>query len=223
MLAAEPADAAELAVLLVRRGGELDRAGERGARALEARQRHGLGRDLVLHVGGAAAPDEPVLDDAAERRHAPLGGVGGHDVEVAHHRECGAGARAVEPRREVLALRQLADQRGLDAVARRGTPAARAHTQSRCRRVGRVDAQQGGEQVDDLALELAPGAVVETILRHAHHPVPWGRGPARRGPAGEGLAATDPRANDSASVLRRANRLGSRAGTSLRHSAGGSA
>ena len=39
--------------------------------------------DHVLHVDRAAAPDVAVLDGAGERVHAPVGGLGGHHVEVA--------------------------------------------------------------------------------------------------------------------------------------------
>ena len=43
--------------------------------------------DHVLHVDRAAAPHVAVLDGTGERVHAPVGGLGGHDVEVAVHQQ----------------------------------------------------------------------------------------------------------------------------------------
>jgi hypothetical protein len=163
-------------VLLVDSGRILDRAGEVGARALEARQRHGLGGHLVLHVGGAAAPHVAVLHDATERRHAPFGGVGRNHVRVAHVGQCGAGAGAVEARDEVLTLRQLADESALDTVARQIIPEDEGAGGLVAGRAGGVDAQKGGEEVDDFALKSIPVVGLETVQRHLHHPCPRGRG-----------------------------------------------
>ena len=120
---AEPLHAAELAVLLVGRGRELDRAGERGARALEPGEGDRLGGHLVLHVGGADAPDEAVLHDAGERRHAPLAGVGRDDVEVSHHRQRAARPVAVQPGHQALPVGELAVELARDAVLRQVAPA----------------------------------------------------------------------------------------------------
>ena len=55
----------------------------------DQRQDH---RVHVLHVDGAAAPDVAVALLAGERVHAPLGGVGGDDVQVPVHQQRGAAA-----------------------------------------------------------------------------------------------------------------------------------
>ena len=54
----------------------------------------------VLHVDGAAAPEQAVLDHAAERVDRPVGGIGRNDVEVAVHDERAACCcRALAPGR----------------------------------------------------------------------------------------------------------------------------
>jgi hypothetical protein len=59
--------------------------------APQDRKDHGV---HVLHVDGAAAPDEPVLQFGAERVHGPLVLEGGNHVEVAVHYQ-GAGRRVL--------------------------------------------------------------------------------------------------------------------------------
>ncbi len=165
---AEPLHAAELAVLLVRRGRVLDGAGERGARALEPGEGDRLGGHLVLHVGGADAPDEAVLHDAGERRHAPLAGVGRHDVEVSHHRERAARPLAVQPGHQALPVRELAVELAGDAVRRQ----VRLHDQRRLGlvAVGRVDPEERGEQLEDFILERLPLVLIQTVPDHGHRP-----------------------------------------------------
>src|SRR5665647_1856906 len=142
----------------------------------EARPRHCLGGHLVLHVGGAAAPHVAVLHEAAEGRHAPFGGVGRDHVHVAHVRQCGAGAGAVEARDEVLPRRRLADESALDAVARQVVLEDERAGGLVAGWVGGVDAQKGGEEVDDFALKSVPVVGLETVQRHRHHPWPRGKG-----------------------------------------------
>ena len=161
-LAAQPLDAAELAVLLVRRGGEGDGAGEVRAGALETGEGDGLGRDLVLHVGGAAAPHVAVLHDAAERRHAPFGGVRRHHVQVAHQGQRGSGTGALEAGDEVLAIGQLAEHDAVDAVVPKVVPQDRRA--GGLVAVDGVHTEERREEVEDLALEGAPRRFVQTVV-----------------------------------------------------------
>jgi hypothetical protein len=46
-------------------------------------------RHRVLHVDRAAPPQHPVAHLPGERRHRPLGGVGGHHVQVTVHEQGG--------------------------------------------------------------------------------------------------------------------------------------
>ena len=60
--------------------------------------------DHVLHVDRAAAPHVAVLDRAGERVHAPVGGFGGHHVEVAvDHQRAALGVGAGQPGEHVAA------------------------------------------------------------------------------------------------------------------------
>ena len=161
---AEPLHAAVRADLLVGGGGVLDGAGEGSAGALEARERDGLGRHLVLHVGGADAPHVAVLHDAGERRHAPLAGVGRHHVEVAHHRERPARPRPVQPGHQALPVGQLAVELARDAVL--GEVGLHDARGLGLVGVGGVDAQERGEQLEDLVLERLPLVRVQTVVAH---------------------------------------------------------
>ena len=72
----------------------------------------------VLHVDGAAAPHDAVADLAGEGVDAPVGGLGGHHVEVAVH-EQGVGGRvgAGDAGHDVGPAGGGLQQRGLDARA----------------------------------------------------------------------------------------------------------
>ena len=148
---AEPLHAAELAVLLVGGGRELDGAGEVGARALEPGEGDRLGGHLVLHVGGADAPDDSRPSRRrrtaarstrrrrpGRRRGGPSSSAWGPGGRRPAGRRGSAGRGARRRARSDAVLRQvrLHDQGGLGLVA-----------------VGRVDAEEGGEQLEDLVLE----------------------------------------------------------------------
>src|SRR5674476_1227234 len=101
--------------------------------------------------------------------------VGRDHVHVAHQGQRGAGTGAVEARNEVLPLRRLADESARDAVARQVVLEDERAGGLVAGRVGGVDAQQGGEEVDDFTLKSAPVVGLETVQRHRHHPCPRGR------------------------------------------------
>jgi hypothetical protein len=113
----EPVRAGVALVLLVgdeRQHDVAARAAALDVPAVDHGQRHG---GHVLHVHGAAAVDEAVADLAAERVEAPLGGVGGHDVEVGLDEDRGqVGVGAVDAREDVGAARGRFEQRGWHAV-----------------------------------------------------------------------------------------------------------
>ncbi len=97
VLLAKPLGADQRTRLLVGRADEQQLAG--GPPALPRQRDAGgrLGRDLVLHVLGAAPAHLAVDDVAGPGREAPFRGVGGHGVGVAEQAE--GGARAGSPRR----------------------------------------------------------------------------------------------------------------------------
>ena len=91
VLVDQPAGAELAAGLLVGDEGQHDVARRLDAGAgpvADQRQHH---RVHVLHVDRAAAPDVAVALLAGERVHAPLGRIGGDDVEVAVHQQRAAG------------------------------------------------------------------------------------------------------------------------------------
>jgi hypothetical protein len=71
--------------LFVARGEEEDVAPGLEAFALELDQRRDEGRQIVLHVARAAAPDIAVLDHRAERIARPVGGFGLDHVHMARN------------------------------------------------------------------------------------------------------------------------------------------
>jgi len=116
-----------------------------------------LGRNLVLHVQGAATPEEPVDDLARPRVVAPVGRVGQHRVEVAEqaqHRAVVAAAqrrhqiRAVLVGRQQLRLESRRAQVGVEMLDRRALVAGR---------VDRVETDQLAEQLHRLVLQLVCG------------------------------------------------------------------
>jgi len=166
---AEPAYAAVRPDLFVHAGDVHDRPGEVGARTRQVGDGDRLGGHLVLHVGRAAAPDVTVLHDAGERGHRPLALVGRDDVHVPHEDERGARAGALQPGDEVLALGQFARERGRYAVRRQVVPEDEGAGGLVAGRVRGVDAQDGGEQLEDFVLEPLPFPVVESVRAHGQH------------------------------------------------------
>ena len=79
------------AVLLVGDEGEHQVARRHDAGLPEVAGDHDHHAHHVLHVDGAASPDVAVLDGTGERVHAPVGGQGGHHVEMAVHQQRPAG------------------------------------------------------------------------------------------------------------------------------------
>lgn len=114
------------AVLLVRGEGQHDVAPGAQARAGPGADSGEHHRVHVLHVDGAAAPDDAVADLAGERVDGPVRGLGGHHVEVAVD-EQGVGGRvgAGDPGHDIgPAGRGLQDARldpGVGRAARRRT------------------------------------------------------------------------------------------------------
>ena len=83
----EPLEAEPVADLFVGRGDEDEIAGAAPAFARQGRDGDGARHDLALHVEGAAAPDVPVDELAAERIALPFRRLGEHDIGMGEHRE----------------------------------------------------------------------------------------------------------------------------------------
>ena len=125
-------------------------------RAPEGQQRHELRDRFALHVERAPTPDVTVLDQPAERIHAPVLGRGEHHVHVVQQNDGTRAAITGQPRVQVgLAGSRLEDAR-LDAVALQHLrqPARRRDLVARW--VGRVDAEVLREQRDRFITERFP-------------------------------------------------------------------
>jgi hypothetical protein len=94
----QPLRAEQAAGLLVGEEREHEVARRHDPFALEVPRQGQRHADHVLHVDRAASPHVPVLHGTGERVHGPLGGVGGHDVEVTvDEQRAPAGIRAGQP------------------------------------------------------------------------------------------------------------------------------
>ena len=156
------------AVLLVRGEGQHDVAARAAALAgpgPDDRQHH---RVHVLHVDRAAPPDHPVADLTGERVHRPVGGLGGHHVQMAVDQQgVGVRIRPGDAGHHVGAAGSRLDQPRLDA--RLGQPLGHV---LRGGPLGAVPAAAvGGVDPDQLRGEadhLVQGHVVRGCLVRGH-------------------------------------------------------
>jgi hypothetical protein len=139
---------------LVGGGEEEDVAVEADRFALQPKQGQELQDALRLHVLGAAAVDEPVLQQAGERRHRPARGVGRHDVHVVGEDQRPPGAAALERREQVRAPgRELVHHHG-DAFVLEDRLVEQRGLQLAARRVRGVDLEVLAEKADG---QVVPG------------------------------------------------------------------
>ena len=151
-LRGEPAGAAHGALFLVGLGHEHELAGEVAAVLEQPAHGHGEGGQQVLHVDGAAPPDVAVLHDAGKGRLVPLVGRRRHDVLVRHERQARPRARAGQRDDEAAPPGRLAHDLAAQTETAKVLVEERGHGRLVAGRVGRVDADQGGEQLARLAL-----------------------------------------------------------------------
>ena len=142
------------AVLLVRLRDQQQIAARLKAGAGEVGDRHAARGELVLHVAGAATPDEAlVVEVRVKRRMRPVGRVSGHDVGVPHQRERRPRAAAGQAGDQVgpvgIASHQLTGHAvGLEVLLddQRGRRLA-------SRRVRRIDPHELAQELDGLVAE----------------------------------------------------------------------
>ena len=202
-------------VLLVGLADEDDVSARPEAGPSEDRERNRSGRGLVLHVGGPAAPDEPVgVEMARERRMRPVRRLGRNDVGVPEEAEGGPLAGAGDPGDEIRAVGVTCQQLVLDA--RRLEVATDLH---RCRRlvprgVRRVDADERAKKRSRFLAQrgVVHQASTRSARRRASPGAPAGRARRRtRRPAasarGRPLRPEDARPDRASAQRRTAARL----------------
>jgi hypothetical protein len=89
---------------------------------------------------------------------------------VAHQDEGRSRAPPLEPGDEVLTLRELADELTRDAVHGKVVPEDDGARGLVAGRIGGVDAQDGGEQLEHLALQRLPVLGAQSIAAHGRRP-----------------------------------------------------
>ena len=154
-----------VAVLLVRLADEHDVASRSEVGAGQRGEGDRPRRGLVLHVGGAAAPDEAVLVQmAGERRMLPVLRLGRNDVGVPEKAERRPVAGAGDPRDQIGAVGIPGNDLRVDAHGLEVPGDLERRRRLAPRRVRRVDADQGTKEGGHL---LAQSGVVHLADRFA--------------------------------------------------------
>lgn len=105
---------------LVGVGHEDDVPFQADAFALELYEGHQLHCDHVFHVGGAATPNDAVMQVATERRPLPFVGLRRNDIDVAEKEDRRERAITSEPGDQISTARSAFNDRRLNALTGQG-------------------------------------------------------------------------------------------------------
>ncbi len=142
------------AVLLVGDGEQPQVTTRPEARSGQPGHRDHAGRQLVLHVHGAAAVEVAVVDDGVEGRVGPVPRVGRHHVQVPDEGQRGSTAGPRDARDQVGPVGVAGDQLAGDPGRFQVVPQHHCGCRLAAGRVCRVDPDQGLAQAQDLGPQL---------------------------------------------------------------------
>jgi hypothetical protein len=166
LMAGQPARAVECGRCLLAAGQRhLDASARLEAFFLQPDHRVDPGRDLGLHVGGAAAVEIAILLDQGERIARPVLALGFHHVEMAQQQHgLGLGIAAVQDRHQPALLGMIGDAEGMQVgIGIAGGFQVRRHA---FRREGAASRRQAGVGFHQLLVQGAEALLIGTGLGH---------------------------------------------------------